>query len=351
MLYTGLDLHRSFSYITTMNDKGEIVGQKKLPSNGEVVEFLKEFDDTMEVAIEATPSWYWLYDCLEDEGFKVKLSHPLKTKAIAYAKVKTDKVDSATLAHLLRSDLLPLSYVPEKPVRLNRELLRYRARLVRVQTRIKNNIHTILAKNNVSHSYSDLFGKEGMAFLYSLSLPENYKIALEGYLSVLETVRHEIRLASKRVQALAEENQNAVLLMTIPGVGYYSALMIESEIGDVKRFPSAKQLCSYAGLVPSTYASGNTCYHGHITKQGSRWLRWILIEAAIHAVKRPGPLRSFYFKVERKKGGKVAKVATARKLLEWIYHMMRDNKSFKEVERLAELQGKGEPVKKPGLVL
>ena len=199
MLYTGLDLHRSFSYITIMNDKGEIVGHKKLPSNGKVVEFLKEFDDTMEVAIEATPSWYWLYNCLEDKGFKVKLSHPLKTKAIAYAKVKTDKVDSATLAHLLRSDLLPLSYVPEKPVRLNRELLRYRARLVRVQTRVKNNIHTILAKNNVSHSYSDLFGKEGMAFLYSLSLPENYKIALEGYLSVLETLRHEIRLASKRV--------------------------------------------------------------------------------------------------------------------------------------------------------
>ena len=121
MLYTGLDLHKSFSYITTMNDKGQIVGQKKLPSSGKVVEFLKEFGERMEVAIEATPSWYWLYDHLEDEGFEVKLSHPLKTKAIAYAKVKTDKVDSATLAHLLRSDLLPLSYVPAKPVRLNRE--------------------------------------------------------------------------------------------------------------------------------------------------------------------------------------------------------------------------------------
>jgi len=351
MLYTGLDLHKSFSYITTMNDKGEIVGQKKLPSNGEIAEFLKEFDDTMEVAIEASPSWYWLYDNLEGEGFDVKLSHPLKTKAIAYARVKTDKVDSVTLAHLLRGDLLPLSYVPEKPVRLNRELLRYRASLVKVQTGIKNKTHTILAKNNMGHDYTDLFGKEGMTFLHSLSLPENYKIALEGYLTVLETVRGEIKRASRKVQQLAEEDQDAVLLMTIPGVGYYSALMIKSEMGDVNRFPSAKQLCSYAGLVPSTYASGNTCYHGHITKQGSRWLRWILIEAAIHAVKRPGPLRRFYFKIERKKGGKVAKVATARKLLEWIYHMMRDNKSFKEVEGLAELQGKGEPVKKPGLVL
>ena len=133
MLYTGLDFHRSFSYITTTNDRGEVIGQKKLPSNGEVVDFLKGFKDTMEVAIEATPSWYWLYDCLEDEGFNAKLSHPLRTKAIAYAKVKTDKVDSATLAHLLTSDL---------------------------------------------------FGKAGMAFLHSLSLPENYRIALAGYLTV-----------------------------------------------------------------------------------------------------------------------------------------------------------------------
>lgn len=348
MLYTGLDLHRSFSYITTVNDRGKIIGQKKLPSNGEVVEFLKEFDETMEVAIEATPSWYWLYDRLEEEGFEVKLSHPLKTKAIAYAKVKTDKVDSATLAHLLRSDLLPLSYVPEKPVRLNRELLRYRASLVKIQTEVKNKIHSILAKNNVSHGYSDLFGKQGMAFLGSLSLAENYKIALEGYLSVLDTVRQEIKVASRRVQRLAEEDRDAMLLMTVPGVGYYSALLIKSEIGDVKRFPSAKQLCSYAGLVPSTYASGNTCYHGHITKQGSRWLRWILIEAAIHAVKRPGPLRRFYYKVERQRGGKVAKVATARKLLEWMYHMMRDGKIFQQLEKPADFLGKGEPAKKPG---
>jgi len=219
MLYTGLDLHRSFSYITTMNDKGEIVGQKKLPSNGEIAEFLKGVDDTMAVAIEASPSWYWLYDSLEDEGFEVKLSHPLKTKAIAYAKVKTDKVDSATLAHLLRSNLLPLSYVPDKSVRLNRELLCYRASLVKIQTGIKNKIHTILAKNNVSYGYSDLFGKEGMTFLHLLSLADNYKIALEGYLFVLDSVRREIQTASKRVQQLAETDTDSRLLMTIPGHG------------------------------------------------------------------------------------------------------------------------------------
>jgi transposase len=180
MLYTGVDYHRSFSYLTTMNEKGEIVTQRKLPSNREIVDFLKPFGESMEIAIEATPSWYWLYDELEDEGFEVKLSHPLKTKAIAAAKVKTDKVDSATLAHLLRSNLLPLSYVPEKPVRLNRELLRYRASLVKIQTGVKNKIHTILllAKNNVGHGYSDLFGKEGMAFLHSLALLKTTRLPL-----------------------------------------------------------------------------------------------------------------------------------------------------------------------------
>jgi transposase len=342
MLYTGIDYHRSFSYLTTMNEKGEVITQKKLPSNGEIVDFLKSFGQSMEVAIEATPSWYWLYDHLEDDGFEVKLSHPLKTKAIAYAKVKTDKVDSATLAHLLRSNLLPLSYVPEKSIRLNRELLRYRASLVKIQTGVKNKIHTILAKNNVSHGYSDLFGKEGMSFLHSVALPENYKIALEGYLTVLDVVREEIRAVSKKVQQLAEKDRDALLLMTIPGMGYYSALLTKSEIGDVQRFRSAKQLCAYAGLVPSTHASGNTCFHGHITKQGSRWLRWILIEAAIHAVKRPGVLRRFYFNVERKKGGQIAKVATARKLLEWIYHILRDGRTYQEMEKIADLLSRGE---------
>jgi len=343
MLYTGVDHHRSFSYLTTMNEKGEIIAQKKLPSNGEIIDFLKSVGESMEIAIEATPSWYWLYDHLEDAGFEVKLSHPLKTKAIAYAKVKTDKVDSATLAHLLRSNLLPLSYVPEKSVRSNRELLRYRASLVTLQTRVKNKIHNILAKNNISQEYSDLFGKEGMAFLHSLALPENYKIALEGYTAVLDAVRQEIRVASQKVRQLAVQDRDALLLMTIPGMGYYSALLTASEIGDVRRFPSAKQLCAYAGLVPSTHASGNTCFHGHITKQGSKWLRWILIEAAIHAVKRPGVLRRFYLKVERKKGGQVAKVATARKLLEWIYHILKDGRSYQEMEKIADLLGRGEP--------
>ena len=102
--------------------------------------------------------------------------------------------------------------------------------------------------------------------------------------------------------------------------------------------------------MPATYASGNACYHEHITKQGSKWLRWILIEAAIHAVKRPGPLRRFYFKIERKKGGQIAKIATARKLLEWLYHILKDGKTYREMEKMAESFGRGEPGNSSGNV-
>jgi transposase len=335
MLYTGIDYHESFSYLTIMKDDGTIISQKKLPNNEEIVGFLKEFGEKMEVAIEAGRSWYWIYDKLEDEGFEVKLSHPLKTKAIAYAKIKTDKVDSTMLAHLLRCNLLPLSYVSERSTRLSREILRYKASLVKLQSAIKNEIHILLAKNHVNHGYYNLFCKKGMVFLHSLSLAEPYNIALKGYVAIFEILQEKISLANKKIQQIAEKDCESLLLMSIPGMGYYSALVTKSEIGDVTRFRSAKQLCAYAGLVPSTHASGNTHLHGHITKQGSRWLRWILVEVALHVVRRPGVMRNFYLKVKKEKDERIAKVAAARKLLEWIYHILRDGKTYQEMERRA----------------
>lgn len=133
MIYAGLDLHKNFSMITAMNAQGkEIIKQRKVPNKeNEIVTLFQGLNDPIEVAIEATRSWYWLYDVLEAEGITVKLSHPLKTKATAAARVKNDKIDSRILAHLLRAELLPLSYVPDKGIRMERELIRYRAGLVR----------------------------------------------------------------------------------------------------------------------------------------------------------------------------------------------------------------------------
>jgi len=348
MIYAGLDLHKNFSVITTMNAQGkEMVKQKKLPNNGEIIELFQGFNEPVTLAMEATRSWYWLYDLLEENGIEVKLSHPLKTKAIASAKVKNDKIDSRILAHLLRTELLPLSYVPPKPVRMHRELLRYRASLVKIQTGVKNRVHAILAKNNITHNFSDLFGKQGKAFLTSLSLSETYRMAVDGYLSVLDELEQQIKAVNKRIVVSVKDDEDTGLLMTIPGVGYYSALLIKSEIGDINRFPSAKQLCSYAGLTPSTYSSGNTTFHGHITKQGSKWLRWIAAEAIGHCVAKPGHLQAFYRRLQRRKGEKIAKVATERKLLEWIYHMLKERKTFQKIEKMVSYQG--EPVSVTGL--
>lgn len=341
MIYVGLDLHKSFSVVTVMDSQGkEVVKQKKLANDAELVKFLHEFDQPVAVAMEATCSWYWLYDLLEEEDIAVKLSHPLKTKAIASARVKNDKIDSRILAHLLRAELLPLSYVPSKPIRMQRELLRYRASLVKAQTGIKNRIHAILAKNNITHNFSDLFGKQGKDFLKSLSLGEIYRMALNGYLSILDELEEQIKAVNKRIVVSAKDDEEAGLLMTIPGVGYYNALLIKSEIGDIDRFPSAKQLCAYAGLIPSTYSSGNTTFHGHITKQGSRWLRWIAAEAVGHCISNSGHLHGFYRRLERRKGQKIAKVAAGRKLLEWIYHMLKEGRTFQNMEKIAGVWGK-----------
>ena len=238
MIYAGLDLHKSFSVITAMNAQGkEMVRQKKIANDGDIVELLEGLGEPVTVAMEATRSWYWLYDLLEENGMEVKLSHPLKTKAIASARIKNDKIDSRILAHLLRADLLPLSYVPKRDVRMQRELLRYRASLVRIQTGVKNRIHAILAKNNITHDFSDLFGKQGKDFLCSLSVPEICRMALDGYLSVLDELEQQMKPVNKKIVVSAKDDEDVRLLITIPGVGYYGALLIRSEIGEINRFP------------------------------------------------------------------------------------------------------------------
>lgn len=263
--------------------------------------------------MKASRSWYWLYDVLEENRIEVKLSHPLMTK----------------------------------PIRMQRELLRYHASLVKIRTGGKNRIHAMLAKNNIAHSFSDLFGKQRKAVLRALLLPETYRMALDGCPSVLDELEQQIKAVNKRIVVSVSGDEDAKLLMTVPGVGYYSALLIRSEIGDINRFSSAKQLCSYSGLIPSTYCSGNTAFHGHITKQRSRWLRWSLAEAMGHCIANSGHSQGFYWRLQRRKGEKIAKVATKRKLLEWIYHMLKGRKNFRQVEKMASYQG--EPVLVTGL--
>lgn len=327
MLYCGVDLHKVFSFVTVMNEQGQLLKQAKL-HNASLKDFFVSLDDHASVAMESTNNWYNFYELIEDVVDDINLAHPYKTKAIAEAKIKTDKIDSTILAHLLRTNLLPKSYIPPKEVRDLREILRYRASLVRLRTQIKNKIHAILLKNGISHTFSDLFGKQGLKFLKELPLRDTYRFALNGYIQALENLSMLIKEVSAVIDNLAKDSPEVQLLMTIPGIGAYSAMLIKSEVGDISRFYSSKHFSSYCGLVPSTSSSANRTFHGSIGHLGAKYLRWILIEAANKPHLYKGHLHEFYQRIKYKKGHPKAVVALARKLSVIVYFILKNKTTF-----------------------
>lgn len=176
MNYVGIDLHKNYSFITNMNEKGQIIKQMKVKNDPLT---LRQFLDTVtpddKMALEATGNWYYLYEMVEEKNLSLCLAHPKNTKAIASAKIKTDKIDSTILAHLLRTDLLPTAYIPTRQIRDTREIIRYRASLVTIRTMIKNKVHAILSKNGLNSPYSDIFGKSGLLYLKKVELRPCYR--------------------------------------------------------------------------------------------------------------------------------------------------------------------------------
>lgn len=347
-MFVGLDVHKRYCYATVVNAEGKVVREGKfLNTLDELDRFFEDVEDGAEVVMEASSTWERLYDHIEERGFDVTLAHPLKLRAIAAARIKTDRLDSQKLAQLLRADLIPASYVPSKDVRELRWWVRHRASLVRWRTQVKNKIHLLLAQQGIVSPFTDLFGKAGREFLHSLWLDLSSQRGLEDYLAVLEVLNERIDLITRHLEQHAETLPQVELLTSVPGIGTYSALLIWSEIGEIERFPSSKQLCSYAGLVPRVHQSGSVDYHGRITKEGSRWLRWILVQVAHRAVHTAEVLQRFYRKLVRKKGVKVAIVAAARKLLTYIYQMLKQEVRFDEL-KVVQAQASGLPAYSTG---
>jgi transposase len=273
-------------------------------------------------------NWIPFYENLEKLGCNVVLSNPLQTKAIASARVKNDKVDSRILADLLRTNLLPTAYIQPRKIRDLKELVRERAHFVQMRTRIKNKVHSVLFKTGSRHEFTDLYGKAGVKWLSLLELRDIYRQELDRYLETLEHLNEQIDKISLIIENTAKLDFDCKLLMTIPGISYYSALMIKSEIGDISRFKSAAKLCSYAGLIPSTYASADKIRTGRITKRGSKWLRKTLIDAVTPGSRNHNRIGAFYKKLKKSKGTGKAKVAAARKLCSVIFAMLSDQVPF-----------------------
>jgi len=332
MYYTGIDLHKKTSFITTIDSKGKIVTRVNTANREEaILSYFAALDDGTKIVIESTSSWYWLYDLLAGEGFDVVISNPVKTKAIASAKIKNDKVDSHMLAQLLRADLISCVHVSTLETRKLKEILRHRSRLVRDATRMKNRIHMLLMKNNCQSPFSDLFGIQGLSYLKEIDLPDYHRQQLETYLWLYQKLKEQIEPLTKRIHGLAKKNHTAQLLMTIPGIGPITAMFIVAEVDDISRFRSYRNLASYAGLVPSLDASAGKEKKGRITKQGSVYLRTAMVEAA-QAVARMKNCRLNIFFRRRivKSGYQKAIVATAHKMLQFAFYVMKNQTPYQE---------------------
>ena len=341
MTYVGIDQHRKFSVFAVMDEKGNLISQKKIDNRKEdkIREFFAPLKQPINAVLEAGRSWYWLVNLLREEGVKVTMANPLKVRAIAEAKIKTDTIDAKILAHLLRSNLVPEAFIPDQHQIETKELLRYRVTLVRMQTALKNKIHAILAKHNIHPPMSDLFGRQGRKFLESLTLRPRYRQILDEYLTLLDILKEKILAVNNQIRAQVLQDKEASLLTTIPGIGYFSALTIVSEIGKISRFKTSKKLCAYAGLVPSTRQSADKVYHGKLTKQGSPYLRWVLTEAAQKAVVKDPSLRSFYLRILKRRGKPKAKIAVARKILTICFRLLTDKRPYRIQEGTDILSG------------
>jgi len=198
MIHLGVDLHKQFSFISAMDQQGNILTRSKVLNQREsFLKFLSSYPPSKSrIVLEATWNWYWVWDLLEEQGYRLEMAHPLKTKAIASARIKTDKIDSEILAHLSRSNLVPQSYVVDRETRFRRELIRYRASLVRLRATIRNKLHALVARNGRNCPYRDILGKKATAWLLSLALAPVYRETLEGYLRVVEPLGVEIDRAT-----------------------------------------------------------------------------------------------------------------------------------------------------------
>jgi transposase len=315
-----------------MNEKGKILENKRVNNTAdEMNEYFGKYPKDTKVVVEATGNWMFFYETIEQKLPNVTLAHPLKVKAIASARIKTDTIDSTTLAHLSRANLVPAAYIPPREVRDLRELLRYRASLVSQRTGLKCKIQSILIKNGTQTEIADAFGKKGTQWLREMSLRESYRMEIDGYLRLIEATNRELKTIQEKLDQEIKVSEDGQRLMGIPGLGVYSALLVLSEIGDIQRFPSPKKLNSYAGLVPSTYQSAKKERHGGLTKQGSKWLRWIMVENSHHIIKKDRRFKDLFDRVARKHGNNSGRVAVARKMLEVVWFMLTRKEDFRLV--------------------
>ncbi len=353
--FVGLDVHKRVVEACFVDQSGQVVQRQRFALSRDALQtFATEMLHRNDrVAFEATTNCWAVADALRPHVAQVVVSNPMATKAIAQAKVKTDKVDAQVLAQLLRCDFLPEVWQPDEATRRLRELTGRRSTLVGQRTRMRNRIHSVLAMRLLEEP-SGLFNAEGLAWLDTLQLDPAARLLVDSDLRQLELLQQEIDALDAELARRGHASEQVKLLMTLPSVDVTTAEAMLAAWGDVKRFADGDHAASYLGLVPCTKQSAARCYHGPITKRGNSQARWMLVEAAQHLDRHPGPLGHFFRRLAKKKNRNVAVVAVARKLAVIGWQMLIQNQPYRYAiprtteRKLSRLRVKATGVRRKG---
>jgi transposase len=320
--YVGIDLHRRRSVIVQVDESG--VRRSAVRIDNDAVALAAEVakaGEHPEVVLEATYGWYWVADVLAELGANVHLAHPSGLNW-GQRRRKDDVIDATDLVDMLRLGRLPEAWIAPPATRELRELVRYRAKLVALRSGLKAQVHSVLAKQGVPVPMTDLFGVAGQRLLNQVPLGGAYTVRVQSLRDLIEVYDRQVALADRHARAALDGDRGWLAVQAIPGIGPVLGAVFVAEIGDVSRFPTARHLCSWAGLTPRHYESDTTVIRGRVTKQGSRLVRWAAVEAAQHT----GDFlrRDFRRIAERRNNRRIARVAVARKVLTLVYYGLRD---------------------------
>jgi transposase len=323
--FVGMDLHRRRSVLVRMTAEGEVLERVRIVNDVEgLAAVIARAGDSPEVVLEATYGWYWAVDALREQGAVVHLAHPLGVKAFEYRRVKNDERDAADLADLLRMGRLPEAWIAPPATRELRELVRHRAKLVGLRSHCKAEVHAVLAKCGVQVAMTDLFGVEGSALLDRLDLAAPYAARIGSLRRIMDALDFEIDHAAGMVRGRLATHPGYAAVQTIPGIGPTLAAVLVAEIGDIHRFARPEQLTCWAGMTPVHRESDVHVHRGRITKQGSRLVRWAVVES-VQVLPDTTMVGQFRDRVAARRGHNIGVVAAARRQLEYVFYALRDH--------------------------
>lgn len=328
MYYVGVDLHKQTSWLYVLDSSGNKVDSTNLSNNCDILKnYFKKTPKPFILAVEATYNWYFFVDIAEQYAEKVYLANSYELKAFAKRHKKTDKIDAKLIATTLYKGFLPTVTIANKHTRQIRELLRYRIKLVIDRSRNISRLKALLDKLGCSSS-GNFTTFKALENIDAVNLPEIYRNLIKKYRELIIYLGKKIYEIEKEINVLPDNDPDIYNLLSIPGIGPFSAALIKSEIIDIKRFASFNRLCAYSGLAPKVFASADKIYHGSLNVNRRKNLQWILLENVKHFIEaNSGRVRKFC-EIKHRKGYNTAKVALARKFLKIIYHVLKEQRPY-----------------------